>query len=117
MKQVRRLPIRMAALLLAIACTARAQSPTPIQQTLPQTLSDRQESLLIANCTQCHSRPGVGAPLIGDDAAWKERRALGEDRMLEHVVLGQRGMPPLGYCSACSEQDLRDLIRYMAGAR
>ena len=23
-------------------------------------------------------------------------------------------MPPLGYCSACDEQDLRALIRFMA---
>ena len=35
--------------------------------------------------------------------------------MLQNVVYGIRGMPPLGYCSACTEEDFRVLIRLMAG--
>jgi cytochrome c5 len=100
-----------AALLAAVFVASAAQeSARP-----PIALNARQEALLLANCTQCHARPGIGAPLIGDAAAWKERRYQGEDRLLEHVVLGVRGMPPLGYCSACTEDDFRALIRYMAG--
>ena len=46
---------------------------------------------------------------------WREAVAKGEDAMLVNVVQGIRGMPPLGYCSACSEEDLRVLIRMVAG--
>ena len=77
--------------------------------------SDRQLALLTNNCMQCHARPGIGVPLAGDAAAWKERAAQGEERMLLNVVHGLRGLPPLGYCSACSEDDFRVLIRLMAG--
>ena len=35
--------------------------------------------------------------------------------VLVHTVDGYRGMPPLGTCGLCSEQDLRELVRYMAG--
>lgn len=78
-------------------------------------LSERQAVLFTNNCAQCHARPGIGVPQAGDASAWKERAAQGEDAMLRNVVQGLRGMPPLGYCSACTEQDFRALIRLMAG--
>jgi cytochrome c5 len=64
---------------------------------------------------QCHALPGLGAPLIGDQASWKSVREGGEDAALRNVLNGIRGMPPLGYCGACSEEDFRVLIRFMAG--
>ena len=77
--------------------------------------TERQLALFTNNCVQCHARPGIGVPLAGDAAAWKERVAQGEERMLLNVVHGLRGMPPLGYCSACGESDFRVLIRLMSG--
>ena len=78
-------------------------------------LSERQAALLTNNCVQCHARPNIGVPQMGDAAAWKERAKQGEETLVVHAVLGLRGMPPLGGCSACSEQDLRVLVRFMAG--
>jgi cytochrome c5 len=75
----------------------------------------RQSTLMLNNCMQCHARPETGAPFIGEKEHWKEALARGEDAMLLNVVQGIRGMPPLGYCSACSEQDLRVLIRTLSG--
>lgn len=75
----------------------------------------RQQSLLLANnCLQCHARPGVGAPLVGDGPAWLRYVAKGEQAMLVNVVQGVGGMPPLGYCSACTEDDFRALIAFLA---
>lgn len=51
---------------------------------------------------------------MGDAEAWRNRARDGEDGMLAKVVVGGNGMPPLGYCSACTEQDLRALIRFIA---
>ena len=77
--------------------------------------TDRQTQLLANNCVQCHARPETGAPVMGVPADWQASVARGEDAMLQNVVLGIRGMPPLGYCSACTAEDFRVLIRLMAG--
>ncbi|MFT5711509.1 MAG: cytochrome c5 [Halioglobus sp.] len=75
----------------------------------------RQATLMLNNCMQCHARPDTGAPFVGVADEWQEAVARGEDAMLVNVVQGIRGMPPLGYCSACSEEDLRVLIRTLSG--
>ncbi len=75
----------------------------------------RQSALLLNNCMQCHARKETGAPFIGVAEDWQEAVARGEESMLINVVQGIRGMPPLGYCSACSEEDLRVLIRTLSG--
>jgi cytochrome c5 len=67
-----------------------------------------------AACAPCHARPGIGAPLAGDEADWSERRARGLDALLDSTVAGVGGMPPLGTCGLCSEDDLRELIAYLA---
>ena len=75
----------------------------------------RQSTLFVNNCAQCHTRQETGAPFVGVQGDWQEAVARGEDAMLINVIEGIRGMPPLGYCSACTEQDFRVLIRMMAG--
>ncbi|MBV1776428.1 c-type cytochrome [Burkholderiaceae bacterium DAT-1] len=78
------------------------------------TLTPRQTQLLANNCIQCHARPDIGVPIMGKEADWLDRRRVGESAMLLNVVQGVRGMPPLGYCTACNEQDFRAMIRLMA---
>lgn len=75
----------------------------------------RQSTLFVNNCAQCHTRQETGAPFIGVQGDWQEAVARGEEAMLINVIEGIRGMPPLGYCSACTEQDFRVLIRMLAG--
>jgi len=78
-------------------------------------LTERQAQLFIHNCVQCHARAGTGAPGIGQAESWKNRDGAGEDKLLRSVIEGLRGMPPLGYCAACTEADLRALTRTVAG--
>ena len=75
----------------------------------------RQIKLLTNNCLQCHANEQSTAPLMGVVEDWQMVIAQGEEITLKNVVLGIRGMPPLGYCSACSEQDLRELTKFLAG--
>lgn len=77
--------------------------------------SARQSTLFVNNCVQCHAHPETGAPFIGSAEDWQDAVTRGEDAMLINVVQGIGGMPPLGYCSACSEEDLRVLIRMVTG--
>jgi cytochrome c5 len=79
-----------------------------------QQMTQRQMQLFANNCIQCHAFEGSGAPNIGDAKAWEQRRAKGEELLLRHVIEGFQGMPPLGYCSACNEQDFRAMVRVMA---
>jgi cytochrome c5 len=88
-------------------------SPFPLT-ILAADLTERQAQLLANNCVQCHARADIGAPIMGNAADWEERSRKGEDKLLANVIVGLRGMPPLGYCSACGEQDFRALIRFMA---
>jgi cytochrome c5 len=76
---------------------------------------ERQLQLLVNNCLQCHASQETGAPRMGNLSDWAAARAGGEDAMLINLVQGIRGMPPLGYCSACSEGDFRILIRLLMG--
>jgi cytochrome c5 len=79
-----------------------------------QQMTQRQIQLFANNCIQCHAFEGSGAPNLGDAKAWEQRRAKGEEVLLRHVIEGFQGMPPLGYCSACNEQDFRAMVRVMA---
>lgn len=71
--------------------------------------------LLTVNCLQCHANVQTGAPVMGDHDAWGPILAQGKHQIMTHVVEGLRGMPPLGYCSACSEADLITLSEVLAG--
>lgn len=83
--------------------------------TMAEGLSDRQTRLMLNNCVQCHTKPILGAPLIGDQQAWQKVLKKGEDQVLNNVVQGLGSMPPLGYCSTCDEADFRALIKTMSG--
>ncbi len=77
-------------------------------------MTARQTQLLVQNCVQCHSSPHIGAPLMGDMQVWSELAKKGEDALLHSVIFGLKEMPPLGKCSACSEEDFRAMVRLMA---
>lgn len=65
------------------------------------------------SCNICHGA-GVGdAPKSFEPDAWAERLEKGKDVLLANAIGGFKGMPPLGMCSDCTEEDLVDLIDYM----
>ena len=76
----------------------------------------RTEAQFARSCAFCHATGNAGAPLVGDEAAWRARAAGGEDRMLRHTLEGLGAMPPLGYCMDCTEADFRALIRFLVPA-
>lgn len=67
------------------------------------------------SCYSCHANPQTGAPLTGDVVSWAPRVAKGMDVLLENTINGFEGMPPLGMCMDCSEDQFVALIRFMAG--
>lgn len=78
-------------------------------------LDERQARLFGEICATCHVQPGIGAPIVGRPDDWADARARGLEQMLARTVDGYLGMPPLGTCGSCSEDDFRALIRFMSG--
>ncbi|MFA5938409.1 MAG: c-type cytochrome [Sinimarinibacterium sp.] len=116
-----RLHVSLCALvLLTSACGKPEPTPAPtssaaaVSAPAPTAADPAVQRLYDQTCKTCHSVPGTGAPLTGDAAAWAPRAAQGMDTLLEHAINGFKGMPPLGSCGDCSEDDFRALIRYMA---
>lgn len=87
----------------------------PAAPAVPAPLGARETYVMGAICARCHARPGIGVPLMGDAAEWDERRRQGLEALVAHTIVGLRGMPPLGTCSFCSEDELRRLAASMAG--
>jgi cytochrome c5 len=66
------------------------------------------------SCNICHAEGVGGAPKSFDSSVWVERLAKGKDVLLNNAIAGYKGMPPLGMCSDCTQEDLVDLIDYMS---
>ena len=64
-------------------------------------------------CKFCHGVGRMGAPRVGDKAAWSERIKQGESKLTDHAFLGYRNMPARGDCNTCNDQDIVNAVAYM----
>ena len=104
----------------AASAPAPAADPTPAPAAQATTAPAADSSFDAAatyqqSCALCHANPAMGAPLVGDSAAWDERMAQGMETVLANAVNGVRSMPPMGMCMTCSEENMQALIEYMVG--
>ena len=66
-------------------------------------------------CAMCHAdKPMIplGAPTIGQNAAWKSRIKQGIDTLFKHTDEGLNAMPARGGCFECTDKQL--LLAIMA---
>ncbi|MCX2982301.1 cytochrome c5 family protein [Halieaceae bacterium IMCC14734] len=68
------------------------------------------------SCRSCHAKGQGRAPLTGDTVAWEPRLAQGMDVLLDHTINSFQGMPAMGMCFDCEEEDFIALIKYMSGS-
>lgn len=75
------------------------------------------DDIIAKHCNACHAAGILGAPKIGDTAAWKERadHQGGLDGILAAAITGINAMPPKGTCADCSDDELREAIQKMSG--
>ena len=75
------------------------------------------KDVIAKHCNACHGTGLLGAPKIGDKAAWKERadHQGGLDGILAKAITGINSMPPKGTCADCSDDDLKGAIKEMSG--
>ena len=83
-----------------------ASSATPSVPALAQIYAN--------SCQLCHANPAANAPLTGDRKAWEPRIQQGADTLLDHAINGYNGMPPMGQCVECSQEQFLQLIGFMA---
>ncbi|WP_103309159.1 MULTISPECIES: cytochrome c5 family protein [unclassified Pseudomonas] len=99
---------------LLAACGEESKPPAPTVFTaMPSDAALAQ--VYDSSCKLCHANPGAGAPLTGDTNAWAPRVAQGADTLLDHAINGYNGMPPMGLCMHCSEEQFLALIAFMSG--
>ncbi len=96
--------VRTSAEDLDVAPVAAAESLTP-------------EQLVQTNCIACHgaaTAAALGAPAIGDAAAWSDRLGKGLDTLVSNAINGINTMPPRGG-SSLSDDDMRSAVEFMTG--
>lgn len=72
------------------------------------------EAIYNRSCFSCHAGGVAGAPIPGDAEAWAPRVAKGRDVLLTSVKDGMPpGMPPMGLCMTCTDEDFEAVIDYM----
>ncbi len=70
-----------------------------------------------ATCFACHGSGVLGAPKLGDKAAWAERAKKGGlDALVKSAIKGtDKGMPPKGGRADLSEAQVRAAVEHMMG--
>ena len=100
-------------LLFATSGCQEAKNDPPM--TIPAVeLESRLVQSYQTSCKVCHESAAAGAPLSHVVEAWQPRLEKGRDTLLKNTMEGTGGMPPMGQCYECTEEDLKLLIEYMA---
>ena len=73
------------------------------------------DDIVAKHCGACHTPGILGAPKVGDTAAWQARASNGLDGLLANAISGINAMPPKGTCNDCSDDELREAIQKMSG--
>lgn len=71
------------------------------------------EQVFQAQCTACHTSGAVGAPKLGDEAAWAPRIKTGYEALLTSALKGKGNMSPQGG-GDFSDLEIGRAVVYMA---
>ena len=104
----------LVALLLSVAgCEDSAVEQLAGSTTATVGKASRSAVIYAKHCIACHNSGIGGAPVLGDSSAWASRVAQGLETVYENAINGIRGMPLMGTCTACSEEDIRATVDFM----
>lgn len=96
--------------------TAASAAATTTTATATQVSADAGEKLFGSACATCHTAGLMGAPKLGDKAAWAPRIAQGKDTLYKNAIVGYQGkagvMPAKGGSQA-SDEEVKAAVDYM----
>lgn len=72
------------------------------------------EAVYTSTCSACHGNGTLGAPKLGDKAAWSARIGQGYDTLLSHALSGLRQMPAKGGNADLDNVEVARALVYMA---
>ena len=64
-------------------------------------------------CGACHGAGVLGAPKIGDKAAWSTRKAAGMSALVANAIKGKNQMPPRGGDPSLSDDEVKGAVEAM----
>ncbi len=109
-------------------CMSNCKDPATITITSEPTLTDEPEpeaastavvemspgeSTYQQACAMCHAAGVADAPILGEQAAWAERIALGRDALISSSINGKGFMPPKGGQTQLSDDDVTAAVDFM----
>jgi cytochrome c5 len=75
------------------------------------------KALYDTNCSACHKTGLMGAPKLGDKAAWAPRIAQGNALLVSHSIKGFKGkvgvMPAKGGKPTLTDKEITTAVTYM----
>ncbi len=71
------------------------------------------ERMYNESCKLCHATDKMGAPAVGDAAAWAEVTAKGFDKVLYNSINGVGGMPPKGGNEDLIPSEVKEIVDFM----
>jgi cytochrome c5 len=98
---------------VALAQTGPASGVRIGEEAAPAAASSDGSKVYQSVCVACHGSGVLGAPKLGDKAAWKARLAQGLSTLHEHAIKGIRAMPPKGANPSLSDGDVSAAVDYM----
>lgn len=64
-------------------------------------------------CSACHANKAIGAPVLGDKAAWAEVMEKGLDEVYTNGINGINAMPPKGTAMSLSDDEFKKIVDYI----
>jgi len=68
------------------------------------------------SCKLCHATDNMGAPAVGDAAAWHEVIAKGMDEVVHNAINGVGGMPPKGGNEDLTPSEVKLIVEFMVNS-
>jgi len=81
----------------------------PGKKAMPTNIAESQYK---ENCAMCHNDDSMGAPAIGDKAAWAQKLSKGIDKVYANGINGINVMPPKGGADI-SDEEFKSIVDYI----
>lgn len=98
-----------------IDLTANSNQPMSVERSLPKVDASSVkpgQADYETSCSACHGNPAIGAPVVGDKAAWAKVLEKGVDKVYHNGINGINAMPPKGGTDF-SDEKMKEIIDYM----
>ena len=96
------------------------EPPLSAEKTLPEVTdagpAHPGQATYDASCKVCHETDAMGAPAVGDKAAWAAALEKGIDQVYHNAINGINGMPPKGGAMDLTDAQMNEVVDYMVEA-